>query len=128
MPTDNNELRSLHDAINNGINNDSMIVITPEIIKICTKKFKSWKDDGDMRFKSDHLLHGGHQLHVVLSMLFNTMLIHGYTPSVLLKSTVLSIPKDYTTSVSSSDNYRGLSLFNCICKLYDQVIFHLFGK
>ena len=40
MPTDNNELRSLHDAINNGINNDSMIVITPEIIKMCTKKLK----------------------------------------------------------------------------------------
>ena len=80
MPTDNNELRSLHDAINNGINNDSMIVITPEIIKMCTKKLKPVKDDGNMSFKSDHLIHGGHQLHVVLSTLFNMMLIHGCTP------------------------------------------------
>ena len=79
MPSDNNELRSLHEAINNGINNDSMIVITPEIIKMFTGK-----DDGDMSFKSDHLIHGGHQLHDVLSTLFNTTLIHGYTPSVLL--------------------------------------------
>ena len=58
MPIDNNELRSLHDAINNGINNDLMIVITPEIIKICTKKLKPGKDDGDISFKSDHLIHG----------------------------------------------------------------------
>ena len=76
MPTDNNELRSLHDAINNGIIDDSMIVITPEIIKMCTKKLKPGKDDGDMNFKSYHLIHGGHQLHVVLSTLFNTMLSH----------------------------------------------------
>ena len=38
----------------------------------------------------------------------------------------MSIPKDYKTS--SSDNYRGISLFNCICKLYDHVILHLFRK
>ena len=50
-----------------------MIVITPEIITMCTKKLKPGKDDGDMSFKSDHLIHGGHQLHVVLSTLFNTM-------------------------------------------------------
>ena len=128
MPTDNNELRSLHDAINNGIKDDSMIVITPEIIKMCTKKLKPGKDDCDMNFKSDHLIHGGHQLHVVLSTLFNTMLIHGYTPSVLLMFTILSVPKDYKTSLSSSDNYKGISLFNCICKLYDHVILHLFRK
>ena len=35
-----------------------MIVIMPEIIKICTKKLKSGKDDCDMSFKSDNLLHG----------------------------------------------------------------------
>ena len=93
VPTDNKELRCLHAAINNGIINDSMIVITPEIIIICTKKLKPGKDDGDMSFKSDHLIHGGHQLHVVLSTLVNTMLIHVYTPSVLLKSTICQLKK-----------------------------------
>ena len=81
-----------------------------------------------MSFKSDHLLHGGHRLHVVLSMIFNTMLIHGCTPSVVVNSTILSIPKDYKTSLSSSDKYRVISLFNCVCKLYDYVILHLFRK
>ena len=51
MPTDNNELRSLHNAINNGINNYSMIVIIPEVITMCTKKLKPGKDDGDKSFK-----------------------------------------------------------------------------
>ena len=93
---------------------------------MCTKNLKPGKDDGDKSFKSDHLIHGGQQLHVVLSMLFNTMLIYGYTPSFLLKSTILSIPKDYKPSLSSRDNYRGISLFNY--KLNDNVISHLFRK
>ena len=48
-------------------------------------------------------------------------------PSGLLKSTILSIPKDYKI-ISSSDNYRGISLFNCICKLYDHHGSHGTGK
>ena len=78
LPTDDNYLSSLHDARNNEINNDSMIVITPEIVKMGTKKLKPGKDGGNISLKSDHLLPGGHQLHVVLSMFFNTMLIHGW--------------------------------------------------
>ena len=45
---------------------------------------------------------------------------------VLLKSTIVSIPKDPKVSLSNSDNYRGISLFNCICKLFDNVIWLLY--
>ena len=49
------------------------------IFKLENMKVGYWAtDDGDMSFKSEHLIHGGHQLHVVLSTLFNSMLIHGY--------------------------------------------------
>ena len=53
------------------------------------------------------------------------MLAHGYYPNELLKSNIISIPKDRTASLSNSDNYRGISLFNSICKLYDYVIIEL---
>ena len=84
------------------------------------------KDDGDLGFKSDHLINGSHRLHVVLSLLFNVMVNHGYTPDVLLKSTIVSIPKDPKALLSNRDNYRGISLFNCICKLFDNVILLLY--
>ena len=50
------------------------------------------------------------------------MLVHGYYPSEQLKSTILSLRKDKTASLSSSSNYRGISLFNSICKLHDYAI------
>ena len=79
----------------------------------------SGKDDGDLGFKSDHLIIGSRRLHFVLSLLFNVMINHGYTPDVLLKSTIVSIPKDPKVLLPNSDNCRGISLFNCICKLFD---------
>ena len=54
------------------------------------------------------------------------MISHGYTPTVLLKSTIVYIPKDNKACLSNSDNYRGISLFNSINKLFDHVILYLY--
>ena len=56
-------------------------IITTKIVKTCFSKLKSGKDDGDIGFKSDHIINGTHRLNVLLSLLFNTMFSHGYTPT-----------------------------------------------
>ena len=61
----------------------------------------------------------------VLSIMFNAMLTHGFNPDDLLRSTIISIPKDSWGSLCSSDNYRGISLSNSICKLFDYVFIHM---
>ena len=62
----------------------------------------------------------------MIDICLNTMISHGYTPTVLLKSTILSIPKDNKASLSNSDNYRGVSLFNSINQLFDHIILYLY--
>ena len=49
----------------------------------------------------------------------SSMLVHGYNATDLLSSTIISIPKDPGGDMSRSDNYRGIALCNCICKLFD---------
>ena len=98
------------------------IYITPDIIRICIGKLKAGKDDGDIGFKSDHIINGTHRLYVLLSLLYNLMFYHGHKPADLLKSTIVSIPKDNKKSLSGSDNYRGISLFNLLSKLFDHII------
>ena len=100
--------------------------ITSEIVKTCISKLNSGKDDGDLGFNSDHVKNGTYRLNVLLSLLFNTISSHGYTPPVLLKSTIISIPKDNKATLSNSDNYRGISLFNSINTLFDHVILYLY--
>ena len=94
MPTDDNELREIHDVITSRLSTSTHITVTPDIIKLCIHKLKSRKYDGDLGFKSDHIINGSHRLHVLLLLLYNLMLLHGYTPTDLLKSSILSIPKD----------------------------------
>ena len=62
---------------------------------------------------------------VILCLMFNSMLTHGYTPDDLLLSTIISIPKDSRGSMSSSDNYRGISMSNSLCKLFDYIFIEL---
>ena len=57
--------------------------------------------------------------------MFNAMLTHGFNPDDLLRSTIISIPKNSRGSLCSSDNYRGISLSNSICKLFDYVFIHM---
>ena len=56
------------------------------------------------------MIHGGNNLHVHLCQLFNSMLIHGMSPSSLQSSTLVPIPKDKRKSLSLSDNYRAIAL------------------
>ena len=53
------------------------------------------------------------------------MIVHVHNHRDLLASSSISIPNDMRAKLSKSDNYRGISLFNAICKVFDYVIMHL---
>ena len=65
-------------------------------------------------------------MHSVLALLFRSIIYHGHYPDNLLKSTIISIPKDAKASLSNVDNYRGISLSNSINKVFDYVIIELY--
>ena len=119
-------MQSLYSIVNSGINMDQLqdIYVTSDIVAQCIKRLKRSKGDGNYGFKSDQLINGSKRLHILLSKLFKSMLIHGYNANDLVLSSIISIPKDIRSSLSSNDNYRGISLINGICKLFDYVIMH----
>ena len=41
---------------------------------------------------------------------------------MLLQSTIISIPKDARRVLSNLNNYRGISLFNSINKVFDCIV------
>ena len=86
------------------------------------RRLKARKGDGNDVLYSDHLINGGGALHHALSMLFNCMLVHGYSPPVLLASVMISIPKDRRASLCVSSNYRSIALSSSIGKLLEIVI------
>ena len=77
------------------------LILFNDVFKI----LKPHKDDGKYGFKSDHLINGSNKLFIMLSIMFNAMLTHGFNPEDLLLSTIISIPKDNRGSMNFSDNY-----------------------
>ena len=106
----------------------SNVIIRQSTVTKCIQKLKAAKSDGNIGFDSDHLINGTHKLHVMLCILLNVMISHGYTANDLLFSTIISIPKNLKTSLSSSDNYRGIALCSSICKVIDMVIIDQYAE
>ena len=127
VPPSDTELSSIYTEIDDIIHcyNVRDIIITPAHINTCISQLKNNKSDGHTGFNSNHLINGSIRVNVLLSLLFKAMLTHGHYPTELLKSTIIYIPKDTTASLSTSDNYRGISLFNSISKLFDYVIIYI---
>ena len=96
-------------------------------VRTSIASLKPGKTDGRDGVLTDHNMHGGHNLHVHVCQLFNSMLIHGMSPSSLQSSTLAPIPKDKRKSLSLSDNYRAIALSSTICKVLDTVILRKYG-
>ena len=71
---------------------------------------------------SNHFIYGSDRLLVVISLLFNSMLIHGIAPDDLLLGTMIPLIKNSRESKQNSDNYRALTIGTSLSKLLDIVI------
>ena len=83
---------------------------------------KSGKSDGNIGIYSDHFLNGTRTLWNYLILLFNSMLVHGFTPSQMSTGTIIPIIKNKRATISDSDNFRGICLQSSLCKLLDLII------
>ena len=123
-PTEPAELQSLYRTIKSGVTADdrSYSSITVNDVADALKDIKLGKRDGKYSLSSDHLVNSSRRFLIILSILMSSMLVHGYNAADLLSSTIISIPKNARGDMSQSDNYRGIALCNCICKLFDIIL------
>ena len=96
-------------------------VITVGNIKDAIYELKSDKKE-ENGLNMNHFKLGSHRLIVVLSLLFNCMLIHGITPDQLMLGIMSPLIKDARKSQQESDNYRSLTIGTCISKIFERVI------
>ena len=71
---------------------------------------------------TNHFKHAPHRLYVLITCLFNSMLVHGIAPSEMLVGTMIPIIKDGRESHKKSSNYRTLTIGTCLSKAFDLLI------
>ena len=121
---DHNEMREIVDVIDNNIAVDDNIdfVITPSDVSAAISHMKHCKNDVDNMLTSDHFIYAPHDLTVHISLLFSTMLVHGYVPNLFLNSSIRPIPKGHNLSTGDSCNYRGIAISSVFSKIFDNII------
>ena len=112
----------LIDEVNGSIADSDVVHIGTGDVHNAISLVKPRKSDGYTGHSTDHLIHGTPSLHTHLSMLFSTMVTHGYVPLDLRISTLIPIPKNKKKSLNVSNNYRAIALSSVLGKTLDHIL------
>jgi len=77
---------------------------------------------------SDHIVNTCDEQFVQITLLFNSILVHGALPDNFLRSTIVPIPKGRNVDGSNSNNYRGIALSSIFGKLMDSIVLIKFSN
>ena len=96
VPYDTSEIKCMGSSVLSRILNSSCsdYIITLTDVMNAIAHLKSGKSDGSEGLFSDHFIHGTHRFYVILSLLFTSMLSHGFSPNSMILGTMIPIPKD----------------------------------
>ena len=97
-------------------------IVTPKDVRTAIKRLNKGKHEGFHQLFSDHIIYGTDKLDEYLAILFTAMLVHSYIPDGFKNSVIIPIPKNARKSLSSSENYRGITLGSIIGKVFDHII------
>jgi len=91
--------------------------VSVEGVDQCIRKMKRGKAPGLDRIEAEHLVHAHPRLCVLLSLLFNQMLMHGNVPAKFGLGVIIPVEKGAALDNCKSDNYRGITLSSNLSKL-----------
>ena len=123
-----NELDDLSTNINLRIENEcqnemntSKHNITVYEVRDAIQMLKQGKKEENGLF-SNHFKNGSDRLIIMITLLFNSMIIHGIAPDELILGTMIPLIKDNRGKKQCSDNYRALTIGTGLSKLLEIVI------
>ena len=127
---DKKDLESLRSKLNESIRKDHtdyklkanyINSITVHDVKTAISKLKADKKE-ENGLNINHFKLDCSKLNIVLSLLFNSMLVHGVAPDELMVGIMSPLIKDSRLSQQDSNNYRSLTIGTCISKIFDTII------
>ena len=80
------------------------------------KDIKFGKSSGIDGISTEHFVFAHSRIHVLLSLLFSAFVMHGYLPSMFIKTAIVPIIKNKTRDTSDKNNYRSIALVTTASK------------
>ena len=115
-----NLMKELREIEKENVFNETDFTIKASEISTCIKKLKNKKSPGLDSINNEMVKYSQHALLPILVKIFNSVLQSGKYPEAWLKGYIVPIYKG--DDVSDPKNYRGITITNCIGKLFNSVI------
>lgn len=96
--------------------------VQPIDIQRALKRINKGKACGLDGIAAEHFIFAHPIIHVLLSMLFNCMLIHGHLPKSFMLSAIVPIVKNKTGDTMSKNNYRPVAIVSPCSKILEAFI------
>ena len=71
---------------------------------------------------NEHFKYANEKLHVLMSLLYSSMLIHGFLPDAMMITIIAPIIKNKAGDLSDNNNYRPIALATIASKLFESLI------
>ena len=84
MSYDVDEINSIGAETNKHIKEYGVYDISVEDVVEGVQRLKLGKSDGEEGLNSDHIIHGPRILYVLLTLVFNSIVVYGYSPDSVL--------------------------------------------
>ena len=94
------------------------IWLTSQEVNDAINKLKKDKSPGRDNISGEHIQYSHPKLSVMLKLMFNSMIQHGYVPEAFMDNLILPIVKDTKEDLGDSDNYRPIALTSVISKVF----------
>ena len=95
---------------------------SPSEVIDALKGLKNGKSPGLDGVYSEHFKYSHDKISILLSLLFNTMVMHGYIPSNAMDTIIVPIIKDKKGDCTDKDNYRPVAITCVVSKILELVI------
>jgi len=102
--------------------NSYVMSCTVELVDECMRNLKHGKAAGHDDLTAEHIQYAHPLLMVLISLLFNMVILHGMVPSDFARGIMIPLIKNNEGNKTSSDNYRGITLSPVISKLFEMVL------
>ena len=115
------------ESIGHSLSTVVVIVITAQDVSECFKSIKLGKAAGLDGLAAEHFVfsHRSTIICVHLSLLFASMLTHGYLHASLMQSAIVPILKNRQGDTSDKNNYRPIAIVTALSKIFELCITNL---
>ena len=103
--------------------------MTINVKEICEKikTLPMGKAPGFDNVSNEHFKYANEKLYVFLSLLYSSLLIHGFLPNSMMVTVIAPIIKNKAGDLSDNNNYRPIALATVASKLFESLILSSFN-